>query len=124
VPFNQKLLAAAMAVALLIFIIETVRRRKLREEYAWLWVMIGVIILVLALWPDLLALITGLLGIELPIHTVFFFGLTLFLPTRSSGWPRNWRYRRGRPEPARPKKRIKHRSKGNSLDYISDALAD
>jgi hypothetical protein len=75
VPFNQKLLAAAMAVALLIFIIETVRRRKLREEYAWLWVMIGVIILVLALWPDLLALITGLLGIELPINTVFFFGL-------------------------------------------------
>ncbi len=74
-PFNQKLLAAAMAVALLIFIIETVRRRKLREEYAWLWVMIGVIILVLALWPDLLALITGLLGIELPINTVFFFGL-------------------------------------------------
>ncbi len=74
-PFNQKLLAAAMAAGLLIFIIETVRRRKLREEYAWLWVLIGTIILVLALWPALLQLITGLLGIELPVNTVFFFGL-------------------------------------------------
>jgi hypothetical protein len=75
VPFNQKLLAAAMAVALLIFIVETVRRRKLREEYAWLWGLIGGIILVLALWPALLQLITVRLGIELPINTVFFFGL-------------------------------------------------
>lgn len=74
-PFNQKLLAAAMAAGLLIFIIETVRRRKLREEYAWLWVLIGTIILVLALWPALLRLITSLLGIALPVNTVFFFGL-------------------------------------------------
>lgn len=74
-PSNQKLLAAVMAAALLIFIVETVRRRKLREEYAWLWVLIGAIILILALWPALLQLITGLLGIELPVNTVFFFGL-------------------------------------------------
>ncbi|KQC12183.1 MAG: hypothetical protein APR56_06990 [Methanosaeta sp. SDB] len=74
-PFNQKLLAVAMAVCLLVFIIEAVRRRKLREEYAWLWVLIGIIILVLALWPHLLKLITSLLGIELPVNTVFFFGL-------------------------------------------------
>ncbi len=64
-----------MAVGLLIFIIETVRRRKLREEYAWLWVLIGIIILVLSLWEESLRVITGFLGIELPINTVFFFGL-------------------------------------------------
>ncbi len=74
-PFIQKLLAAVLASALLVFIIETVRRRKLREEYAWLWVLVGVIILTLALWPGLLWMITGLLGIELPVNTVFFFGL-------------------------------------------------
>jgi len=64
-----------MAVGLLIFIIETVRRRRLREEYAWLWVLIGIIILVLSLWEESLRAITGLLGIELPVNTVFFFGL-------------------------------------------------
>lgn len=74
-PFIQKLLAAVLASALLIFIIETVRRRKLREEYAWLWVLVGIVILTLALWPGLLRQITNLLGIELPVNTVFFFGL-------------------------------------------------
>ncbi len=69
------MLAAVLASALLIFIIETVRRRKLREEYAWLWVLVGIVILTLALWPGLLWSITGLLGIELPVNTVFFFGL-------------------------------------------------
>jgi hypothetical protein len=72
---KQKILALVMAVGLLIFIIETVRRRKLREEYAWLWVLIGIIILVLSLWEESLRAITGFLGIELPINTVFFFGL-------------------------------------------------
>lgn len=72
---RQKILALVMAVGLLIFIIETVRRRRLREEYAWLWVLIGIIILVLSLWEDSLQVITGFLGIELPINTVFFFGL-------------------------------------------------
>ncbi|MDP8214139.1 MAG: DUF2304 domain-containing protein [Candidatus Euphemobacter frigidus] len=74
---KQKMLAVGMAVGLLIFIIETVRRRRLREEYAWLWVLIGVVILVLSLWQGLLRAITSLLGIELPINTVFFFGLML-----------------------------------------------
>ena len=64
-----------MAVGLLIFIIETVRRRRLREEYAWLWVLIGIIILVLSFWEQSLQAVTRFLGIELPINTVFFFGL-------------------------------------------------
>ena len=72
---KQKIVAVLMAVSLLIFIIETVRRRKLREEYAWLWVLIGGVILVLSLWQGLLTAFTNLLGIKLPVNTVFFFGL-------------------------------------------------
>jgi len=72
---KQKIVAVLMAVSLLIFIIETVRRRKLREEYAWLWVLIGAVILVLSLWQGLLNAFTNLLGIKLPVNTVFFFGL-------------------------------------------------
>ncbi len=74
---KQKMLAVGMALGLLIFIIDSVRRRKLREEYAWLWVLIGCIILILSLWQDLLANLTHLLGIKIPINTVFFFGLML-----------------------------------------------
>ncbi len=74
-PPKQIILAVVLSLGLLIFIIEAVRRRKLREEYAWLWLLIGAAILLLALWPGLLEFLTGLMGIELPINTVFFFGM-------------------------------------------------
>jgi len=75
VPIKQKIVAVAVALGLLIFIIDIVRRRKLREEYAWLWVLVGTIVLALSLWQDLLTAVTRLLGIQLPVNTVFFFGL-------------------------------------------------
>ena len=74
-PIKQKAMAVIIALGLLVFIIETVRRRRLREEYAWLWVLVGGIVLVLSLWQDLLTDITHFLGIQLPVNTVFFFGL-------------------------------------------------
>ena len=74
-PFKQKIVVVAMAAGLLLFIIETVRRRKLREEYACLWLVIGIIIILLSLWQGLLDNLTHLLGIKLPVNTVFFFGL-------------------------------------------------
>jgi hypothetical protein len=74
-PIKQKVVVVAMAIGLLVFIIDTVRRRKLREEYAWLWVLVGLIILLLSIWQNLLEKMTQLLGITLPVNTVFFFGL-------------------------------------------------
>ena len=73
--FKQKLMAVLMAVGLLVFIIETVRRRKLREEYAWLWMLVGLIVLLLSLWEGLLSTLTRWMGIQIPANTVFFFGL-------------------------------------------------
>ena len=46
-PPKQKLIVALMAIGLLVFIVEVVRRRKLREEYAWLWILVGVVVPVL-----------------------------------------------------------------------------
>ena len=74
-PLKQRMVAVIIAASLVIFIIEIVRRRKLREEYSWLWIMVGSVIMVLALWPTLLLNLTHGLGIQLPVNTVFFFGL-------------------------------------------------
>jgi len=78
-PVKQQLIAILLAAGLLIFIIDAVRRRKLREEYAWLWILVGVVIVVLSLWRDLLGTITALMGIQLPANTVFFFGLVFIV---------------------------------------------
>ena len=72
---RQKFVAILLAIGLIIFIFELVRRKKLREEYSWLWMLTGVVILILAVWYDLLFLITRLIGAVLPTSTIFFFGL-------------------------------------------------
>ena len=78
-PLRQKIFAIIISLTLLIFIIELVRRKKLREEYSWLWLLTGAMILVLALWYDLLQGITHLIGAGLPTSTLFFLGLVFLI---------------------------------------------
>lgn len=78
-PIRQKIFALVAAIALCIFIVEMVRRRKLREEYSWLWLLTGFGVIVLALWYDLLVFITDMIGAVLPTTTIFIFGLLFLL---------------------------------------------
>ena len=78
-PLRQKIFAIIISLTLLIFIIELVRRKKLREEYSWLWLLTGAMILILALWYDLLQGITHLIGAGLPTSTLFFLGLVFLI---------------------------------------------
>lgn len=74
-PLRQQVMVVLASVGLLVIILELVRRRKLREEYSWLWMLTGVVILVLGIWYDLLLFITHFIGVTLPASTIFFFGL-------------------------------------------------
>lgn len=78
-PLRQKIFAIIISLTLLVFIIELVRRKKLREEYSWLWLLTGSVILILALWYDLLQGITHLIGAGLPTSTLFFLGLVFLI---------------------------------------------
>jgi len=73
-----KIVAMVISIGVMLLIIELVRRRKLREEYSWLWLMTGSGILLLALWFDLLKWITHLVGAITPSSTIFLFAF-LFL---------------------------------------------
>lgn len=78
--FRQKLFAILVVVFLLLLIFELVRRRKMREEYSFLWLLCGVSILILVVWYDLLLLLTKIIGAVLPTTTLFIFALIfLFL---------------------------------------------
>ena len=48
-PLRQQVMVVLASVGLLVIILELVRRRKLREEYSWLWMLTGVVILVLGI---------------------------------------------------------------------------
>jgi len=70
-----KLLSLLVSFGMMFGIIELVRRRKLKEEYSFLWLITGFILLILTLRFDLLTRITQALGIISSLNTLFFFGL-------------------------------------------------
>jgi hypothetical protein len=77
-PIRNKIVALVFGIGMLIIIIDLVRRRKLREEYSWLWLMTGGGILLLTLWFDLLKWVTHLVGAITPSSAIFLFAF-LFL---------------------------------------------
>ena len=76
---QQRTLTLIIAFGILLLIIELVRRRKLREEYSWLWLLTGFVIVLLVLWDGLLEFIAYLTGIIAPQSIVFFFGLMFLM---------------------------------------------
>lgn len=72
---RQKVFAIMLTIGLIILIFELIRRRKLKEEYSWLWMLTGAAMLILAVWHGLLLFITRLIGAVLPVSTIFFFGV-------------------------------------------------
>lgn len=77
--FKLKIIAVLVGVLLFVYIIELVRRRKLSEEYAWLWLVTGATIVLLSLWYDLLLKISEFIGGIVPSAILFFFGLIFLL---------------------------------------------
>ncbi len=76
---RQKILAAVCGIGLLLVILELVRRRKLREDYAWMWLLAGVVIAVVGLNYNLLLWVTRFIGAGFTSSTLFFFGLFFLL---------------------------------------------
>lgn len=76
--FQQKIFAILASIFIMALVVELVRRRKLREEYSWLWMITGIVIILMVIFYDLLVFITHLIGAIAPTTTLFIFGL-LFL---------------------------------------------
>jgi len=78
-PLRQKVIALSIAIGIFIVIIELVRRRKLREEYSFLWLLTCSVMVILAIQYDWLVRITHFIGAVLPTSTLFFFGLIFLM---------------------------------------------
>jgi len=74
---DPKLRAIAVggSVVVFVFVIELVRRRRLKEEYSLLWILTAVALIVLSIWNQLLNDVSDLIGAAAPQSTLFFFGL-------------------------------------------------
>jgi hypothetical protein len=72
-------LGIAFAIAVLGIIIMLLLRRKLREKYATLWLIIGLVILILAVFPQLLVWLAHALGVIVPSNLLFALAIVLLV---------------------------------------------
>ncbi len=71
------IISVVVALAALVLVFELLRRRRLREKYAVIWVVISLGTLVVALFPPLLGWIAALVGIQTPSNLLFFTSLVI-----------------------------------------------
>ena len=79
-PLRVSIAAAIASVILLLVVFELIRSRRLRERYALLWLLTGVVLLVLSLWRGGLNTIAGWFGISgYPPAILFAVGILFIL---------------------------------------------
>ncbi len=78
---KTQIFALIGTIAIFLLILELVRRRRLAERYALLWMVAGAALLVLAIWTGGLEKIADLMGIEEPANAIFIlsFGIIFVL---------------------------------------------
>ena len=79
---QAQLLIGILAIIFLLFTIEFIRKRHLREEYAILWLSMSLAIALLSLWPGLVALLshlTGLFYVSAVVAIIFIFLISVLM---------------------------------------------
>ena len=72
---HLQIVATLGAAALLLVVLELVRRRRLLERYALLWLGVGMALVVLGLWRGLLSALSDAIGVAAPPNALFAVGL-------------------------------------------------
>ena len=76
---RMQVVAILAAVGLLLLVLELVRRRRLMERYALLWMFSATVILALAVWKDALDQLAQLMGIFSAPNALFFIAVGFIL---------------------------------------------
>jgi hypothetical protein len=78
-PVRVSIAALIASVVLILVVLELIRGRRLKERYALLWLVTGVVLLVLSAWRDGLNTIAGWLGVSGYPPAILFAAAILFV---------------------------------------------
>ncbi len=78
---RAQIIAVIVTLVIFLFVLELVRRRRLVERYALLWMTAAFALLILAIWTDGLDVLKDLMGIEDAANAIFIlaFGVAFLL---------------------------------------------
>lgn len=74
-----QLVAIIASGAMLVVVLEMVRRRRLMERYALLWLLSAIVLIALAAWRGGLQVISNAFGIAYPPNALFFVAVAFIL---------------------------------------------
>lgn len=72
-----QILAIAGSLSIMVLVFWLIRRRRLREEYTFLWFAASIVLIVLSLWRGLLEVLAGLVGVAYPPSVLLLGGIVL-----------------------------------------------
>ena len=76
---DVELVSLAGGVAILVVMVELLRRRQLKEKYALLWLAVALAVAVLAVAPGLLDAVARSLSVADPVNLLLFVGMLVLL---------------------------------------------
>jgi len=75
---RQKIAMIIICIFIFTYILDLVRRRRLREEYSWLWLLTSVVLFLLVIKYSWLMVLSRIIGVVIPTSTLFL-GALIFL---------------------------------------------
>ena len=74
-----QIIIAVLIICALIVIIDMIRKKRLELSYALSWLLVGIGVLILEIFPQLIKTISEKIGIVSPVNMLFFFGFCFSL---------------------------------------------
>lgn len=71
--------AFILSLVIVLLVFDMLRRKKIREKYAALWLVVGLSMLVLAAFPRLLEFVADILNVQVPSNLLFAMSIVLAL---------------------------------------------
>jgi hypothetical protein len=78
-PLKVTIIASIGALVILGVVFELIRRKHLRERYALIWLLTGIVLLVLALWRNGLNTLAAWVGVKTYPPSVIFAAILFFV---------------------------------------------
>jgi hypothetical protein len=78
-PVRISIVASIASLLLVLVVLELIRGRRLKERYALLWLLTGIVLLVLSAWRGGLQTIAGWMGVSTYPPAILFAVATLFV---------------------------------------------
>lgn len=104
--------------------IRMIRRRKLNLSYSLLWIALALLLMVMALFPDVVSVMSRLVGIDIPLNLLLiafaFFSLVMMFYLTCIVSRENERNRRLTQALALLEKRVRDLESRKSPDAVSD----